>query len=382
MFLRNRDTKTGMAVLKAAAGSGNRKRRPVERPAWFTSFSVRTTVSRRRITKSFRLAVLPLFVGSAFYSSVEALPAATIKPDSIDGAEFSGKPPPVSKISPLSVRLQVLLARAHFSPGEIDGKFGENVKKALRAYAEAHQLKDGGLTQEIWHGLVADDRPILTTYRVTEKDVAGPFLSRLPRRMEDMKSIPRLDYISPREELAERFHMSEELLAALNPGDDFRKAGATLAVIDLGNTDRTSAAKADHVEVNKVDQTVEVFDASNHLIDFYPATVGSEEKPSPSGTLKVTSVDQNPTYRYNPKYHFKGVRSKSPFVIRPGPNNPVGTVWINLSAEGYGIHGTPDPGKISKAQSHGCVRLTNWDAETTAAEVRKGTPVVFVDRHE
>jgi len=115
------------------------------------------------------------------------------------------------------------------------------------------------------------------------------------------------------------------------------------------------------------------------LIGFYPATVGSEEKPSPSGTLKVTEVNRNPTYRYNPDYHFKGVRSRKPFTIRPGPNNPVGTVWINLSAEGYGIHGTPFPGKVSKAESHGCVRLTNWDAERVADRVAKGTRVAFVD---
>jgi lipoprotein-anchoring transpeptidase ErfK/SrfK len=125
---------------------------------------------------------------------------------------------------------------------------------------------------------------------------------------------------------------------------------------------------------------VKVFDASNQLIDFYPATVGSEEKPSPIGTLEVTSIDRNPTYRYNPAYHFKGVHARSPFIIRPGPNNPVGTVWISLSAEGYGIHGTPSPGKVSKAASHGCVRLTNWDAQQLAMEVSKGIPVTFVDK--
>jgi lipoprotein-anchoring transpeptidase ErfK/SrfK len=133
------------------------------------------------------------------------------------------------------------------------------------------------------------------------------------------------------------------------------------------------------MEIDKARQTVKLFDKSNALIGFYPASVGSEEKPSPSGTLKITEIDPNPTYRYNPAYHFKGVHSRKAFKIRPGPNNPVGTMWINLSADGYGIHGTPSPQNISKGQSHGCVRLTNWDAERVAASVAKGTPVVFVD---
>ena len=150
-------------------------------------------------------------------------------------------------------------------------------------------------------------------------------------------------------------------------------------VVDTGDPKAAKSVKADRVEVDKVRQTVKLFDRSNALIGFYPVTVGSEEKPSPSGTLKVTEISRNPTYRYNPKYHFKGVHSRRPFEIAAGPNNPVGTVWINLSAEGYGIHGTPAPDKVSKAQSHGCVRLTNWDAERVASEVSKGTPVAFVD---
>jgi lipoprotein-anchoring transpeptidase ErfK/SrfK len=133
------------------------------------------------------------------------------------------------------------------------------------------------------------------------------------------------------------------------------------------------------VEVHKNRQTVLLFDKSNALIGFYPATIGSEEKPSPTGTLKVTEIDRNPTYYYHPEYHFKGVHSREPFTIKPGPNNPVGSMWINLSGEGYGIHGTPFPGKVSKSESHGCVRLTNWDAERVAERVSRGTPVTFVD---
>ena len=320
-----------------------------------------------------------------------ALHAAGLTPAAINSAEPSGKKS-LSRNEPtaVGVRLQVLLDRAHFSPGEIDGKFGENAKKALRAYAEAQQLPGSDtLSGEVWKKLASDNAPVLKNYTITDKDVAGPFLQKLPAKMEDMKGIPKLGYTSAREGLGEKFHMSEALLAALNPGQHFDRAGAAIVVVDTGDPKTgdpktgdpkaANSVKADRVEVDKTRQTVKLFDRSNALIGFFPATVGSEEKPSPSGTLKVTEISRNPTYGYDPDYHFKGVHSKQRFEIAPGPNNPVGTVWINLSAEGYGIHGTPSPAKVSKAESHGCVRLTNWDAERVASEVSKGTPVAFVD---
>jgi lipoprotein-anchoring transpeptidase ErfK/SrfK len=303
-----------------------------------------------------------------------------MKPDAVNSAEPSVKALSNEKATPFGIRFQVLLDRAHFSPGEIDGKLGENAKKALRAYAEFQQLPGSDVvTGEVWKKLVADDRPVLADYSITEKDVSGPFLQKLPSRMEDMKDIPKLGFTGPREALAEKFHMSESLLSALNPGQHFDRPGDKIIVVDISGGQTGDPAKADRVEVDKSRQTVKLFDKTNALIGFYPATVGSEEKPSPSGSLKVTEVSRNPTYRYNPDYHFKGVHSRKPFTIRPGPNNPVGTVWINLSAEGYGIHGTPLPGKVSKAESHGCVRLTNWDAERVADRVAKGTQVAFID---
>jgi lipoprotein-anchoring transpeptidase ErfK/SrfK len=306
--------------------------------------------------------------------------AAELSPNAVNSAEPSGKSLSADKPTPIGIRLQVLLDRAHYSPGEIDGKFGENAKKALRAYAEAQQLPGGDtITDGIWSKLTADSRAAVTNYTIVEKDVSGPFLQRVPAKMEDLKGIPELSYTSPKEALAEKFHMSEQLLAALNPGQYFDRAGMTIVVVDVGDAHSAMLAKADRVEVDKSRQTVKLFDRSNLLIGFYPATVGSEEKPSPTGTLKITEIDRNPIYRYNPDYHFKGVHSRKPFEIKPGPNSPVGTVWINLSADGYGIHGTPSPGKVSKAASHGCVRLTNWDVERVANQVSKGTPVAFVD---
>lgn len=296
----------------------------------------------------------------------------------IEAAEPSNKTLSNERPTPAGIRLQVLLDRAHFSPGEIDGKFGENARKALRAYAEARQLPSSdAVTDEVWTALRADNRPVMASYTITEQDLAGPFLRKLPAKMEAMKDIPKLGFTSPREMLAEKFQMSEQLLASLNPGQRFDRAGATIVVADTGSA--APPAKADHVEVDKNRQAVKLFDKSNALVGFYPATVGSKEKPSPTGNLKVTEIHRNPTYRYNPDYRFKEVRSRRPFTIKPGPNNPVGNVWINLSAEGYGIHGTPSPGKVSKTESHGCVRLTNWDAERVAKSIAKGTVVAFVD---
>jgi len=303
--------------------------------------------------------------------------ASEITPDRINSAELSGKPPPGDTIAPVTVKAQILLDRAQFSPGEIDGKLGENTKKALRAYAEANGLASTtALTPDIWQKLVADAGPALTQYTITDKDTRGPFLAKLPARLEDMKDLPALNYASPREALAEKFHVSEELLSALNPGQKFDASGATIVVPDPAR--QTAKATVARLEVDKARQTVEAFDQSNNLVAFYPATVGSDEKPSPSGTLKITSVTDNPTYRYNPDYHFKNVHAKTAFTIKPGPNNPVGTRWIGLNAEGYGIHGTPNPANVSKADSHGCVRLTNWDVERLAVLVKKGIPVAFV----
>lgn len=305
-------------------------------------------------------------------------PSRAFNAETINAANFTGKLPPDEKLSPLAVKLQVLLDRAHFSPGEIDGMFGDNVEKALLAFAEANSLPSGkALTPEIWAKLQAGSSdPVMTDYVLTEKDVKGPFLDKLPVKMEEMKSLKKLDYTSAREALGERFHMSQDLLETLNPKAKFDKAGDTITIVKLSDRkpDRVS-----RLEVDKVRQTVKAFAKDGALLAFYPASVGSDEKPTPSGALKVTSVHANPIYRYDPKYKFKGVESSKPFTINGGPNNPVGAMWIGLSEKSYGIHGTSDPSRVSKSDSHGCVRLTNWDVERLGASVKKGVEVSFVD---
>lgn len=275
----------------------------------------------------------------------------------------------------LLVKAQVLLSRAHFSPGEIDGKPGSNFAKALSAFASERGLQASDrLTDDIWReltGISAD--PVLSEYTITEADVRGPFVAKIPARLEAMKHLPALSYANARELLAEKFHVSEALLAALNPGKNF-DSGERIVVPNMA---QVRLGKVARIEVNKTDQTLKAFGADGKLVAFYPVTAGSGDKPAPSGQLKVTLVKKNPVYRYNPEYKFKGVHAKRPFTIQAGPNNPVGAVWIGLSGEGYGLHGAPEPAKIGKTESHGCIRLTNWDALELADAVGKGVPVDF-----
>jgi lipoprotein-anchoring transpeptidase ErfK/SrfK len=315
--------------------------------------------------------VLLILLGTA-----GAAHAARLDLKTVNEAQFSGKRG--KGLDPTMIKAQVLLDRARFSPGVIDGRDGENVKKAIAAFSSANGLSDGGkLTKEVFDKLAASNEPVLREYTIAEGDVKGPFVAKIPAKMEDMTKLDRLAYKGPLEALAEKFHMDERLLKALNPGKPFDEPGTTIVVANVN--DEKSADKAGKLVVEKSAHALRAFDKDGKLLAYYPASIGSEEKPAPSGTHKVERVAQNPSYTYNPKYKFKGVKSDKPFTIKPGPNNPVGAVWIALSVEGYGIHGTPDPAKVGKSYSHGCVRLTNWDAKQLAGMVETGTPVAFVD---
>jgi lipoprotein-anchoring transpeptidase ErfK/SrfK len=293
---------------------------------------------------------------------------------SVNGVEWQEKARPTL---PLLIKLQVLLDRAHVSPGEIDGKLGENTRKAIAAVRELNGLEPSDqLDEHLWHMLTEEDSgPALVTYKISEKDTAGPFVKRIPADFRKKAAMERLGYTSPEELLSEKFHMSQQLLRKLNRGVRFDKTGQEILV---ANVERSSlAGKISRIEVDAERQRVLAYDKDHNVVAIYPATVGSEDRPSPEGEFKITKITENPVYHYDPALHLRGVDVKEKLDLPPGPNNPVGVVWINLSAEGYGIHGTPDPDKISKAASHGCIRLTNWDALELAHHVSKGTPVLI-----
>jgi lipoprotein-anchoring transpeptidase ErfK/SrfK len=299
---------------------------------------------------------------------------ATVNPADVLAVEYSGGPLP-DGFSVLTLKLQILLDQAGMSPGIIDGINGRNVAKAVAGVETLMGVPvDGVLDAAVWQRLPRDT-PVLVEYEITPEDVAGPFLSSVPTDFSEMAKLDALSYTGPLEMFGERFHMDVVLLSKLNPGADFSRAGTTVVV--AGASGYAVKIPVASLIADKVNAQLRGYNAEGKLVVTYPATIGSDELPSPSGTHSVNAIATEAAYYYNPDRNFRQGDNKDKLKLPPGPNNPIGTTWIDLTEPTYGIHGTPEPSKIDKTRSHGCIRLTNWDVEELAGLVKKGVPVEF-----
>lgn len=273
--------------------------------------------------------------------------------------------------------LQILLDRRGASPGVIDGRFGSNVDKAIIAYRSITRdnLKSTD-AEGIKKALAETGGDPFINYTLTATDVAGPFVAAVPADYGEKAKLDKLSYTSVSEMLAERFHMDEAYLKVLNPDANFSRVGTIIRVANVG---KPVTGQVTRIVADKSQKQVLAYDADNRLVAAYPATIGSTDTPSPTGTHAVSRVVLDPDYTYNPNLNFKQGENNKILTIPPGPNGPVGSVWIALDKPTYGVHGTPDPSKIGKTESHGCVRLTNWDAQELAKLVKAGVPVEFVE---
>ncbi|MBM6593228.1 L,D-transpeptidase family protein [Microvirga pudoricolor] len=301
--------------------------------------------------------------------------------DLIAGANGAGFTPVALRSadqSPAILKLQVMLKRAHASPGVIDGYYGDNVAKAISAFEAMQGLPVNGiLDAQVWSALESlDPSPPLVTYVIQPQDVAGPFVPDLPKDYAELAKLETLAYRNAAEALAEKFHMDEDVLRQINPDVTFTEAGATITVANVG---KPASRKVARLVADKVKKQLFGYDAMGALVVSYPATIGSAAMPSPSGVHAVKAVAVNPEYWYRPKVNFQQGNNTQALRLPPGPNNPVGAVWIGLDKPTYGIHGTPEPSKIDKTNSHGCVRLTNWDAKELVRLVEPGVPVEFLE---
>nr|WP_314528837.1 L,D-transpeptidase family protein [uncultured Brevundimonas sp.] len=344
------------------------------RPAYLAAFAVLSLTAACSPKEEAKAPTVE--VGQTGPLSRDAIENAAYAPPTQPAPQQTGaqtQPQP----DPALIRAQVLLERARFSPGAIDGLAGSNMRQAISAFQKAQGLPvNGQLDAQIMDRLRAAGQGAITTpYRTTQQDIAGPYLGTVPTDLAAQGRADHMGYANIVEALAERFHVTEALLRAMNPGADFNRVGQALLVPAVNTT--PLPADVDHIDVDKSEGSVRAFDADGKLIAYFPATIGSGDNPTPTGTVKVNGVARNPDYTYDPAKLSYG-DGKEKVVVKPGPNNPVGVVWIDLNKPSYGIHGTPDPELVGKTASHGCVRLTNWDAWALADKVKPGVTVRFL----
>lgn len=278
---------------------------------------------------------------------------------------------------PVYARAQVMLNNMHASSGAIDGTSGKNMLKAVASFQQMNGLKPTGvLDKGTWDALVTaqNGRPAYIEYTLTDADIKGPY-AQIPHDYALQAKMKGLYYSRVTEMLGEKFHIDEGFLKQLNPKANFNKVGQKVLVPNV----RNNLPEDIHLIIaHKGAKQLYLFNAKNQMVGSFPATIGSSDTPSPEGTYKVTGVALNPWYSYSPSNFVQGNNLK-PLSLPPGPNAPVGNIWIGLSKKSFGIHGTPNPSTISKTASHGCIRLTNWDANDLGRKVKSGVVVKFVN---
>lgn len=278
------------------------------------------------------------------------------------------------------LRLQVFLDYNGFSPGEIDGKWGYNTERALFVYQKMNGMTPTGqLDSKILARLDAFKDGYLLEYTIKPEDLESR-VGSIPRTYPEQSHLKWLPYESRAEQFGEKFHMSQSLLKKLNPtvNIDSAPAGTKLLVLNTVNGIDDKRGKVALVRVSKYNKWVMAFDDGGNLMFYYPCTLGSDKDPLPIGNYEITTPVKNPPFKYNPANMWDDELGRE-YDIPPGPNSPVGNIWIGTTRKSVGLHGTPNPENISKNHSHGCIRLANWDANQLAQRVTPGIKLEFVN---
>lgn len=285
---------------------------------------------------------------------------------------------------PSVLRVQILLDRALFSPGQMDGNYGKNTAKAVYFFQQSHNLPASArVDSATFSALVQAARApkeLVVRKTLTADDVKGPFIT-IPENVQAQAKLPCSCYNDLTEKLGESFHVSPDLLKKLNPGVNLNglQAGQAIEVPLVRDPNARANGQVAQIIVSGKGSYVQAQDASGHILYHFPSTLGSTYDPSPSGDYRVVNIEQNPVWHYQPQLLASASDTAHEAMVPGGPNNRVGDVWMALSAPHYGIHGTNKPETIGYATSSGCVRLTNWDAQFLSRRIRTGTPVHFRD---